>query len=116
MTYRFTRFWATVLVVTGSVVIVIGVVAAVAVAIAGPDITRYAPTLDPRVGRVVATVACAAVGFLVGASLIVAGQLLDAFLDQRDILARIHRRLRKRKGRVSHDDRARLFPSRVTRR
>jgi hypothetical protein len=116
VTYRFTRFWATVLVVTGSAVIVIGVVAALAVAIAGPDITRYAPTLDPRVGRVVATMACAMAGLLVGAPLIVLGQVLDAFLDQRDLLARIHRRLRRKRARVTDDDRTRLFPSRTARR
>ncbi len=116
MTYRFTRFWAIVLVVTGSIVIALGVVAAVAVAIIGPDVTRYAPTLDPLVARVVATMACAMVGLIVGAPLIVSGQLLDAFLDQHDLLARIHRRLRRKRPRVIADDRTRLFPSRAARR
>jgi len=116
VTYRFTRLWARVLVITGSIVIVLGVLAAVAVGIAGPDLTRYASDLDPRVTRVVAVVLGATAAIVVGAPLIVAGQLLDAFLDQRDILARIHRRLRKKRAGASVDDRSRLFPPRVARR
>jgi hypothetical protein len=121
VSYQFTRLWAFVLAVTGSVVIAVGLVAAVAVGIVGPDVTRYLPGVDPLVARVVVTVVCAAAGFLVGAPLIVAGQVLEAFLDQRDILARIHRRLRRKRSRVahddrSHDDRSRLFPPRAVRR
>lgn len=117
MRYQFTRLWAFVLAVIGSVVMAVGVVAAVAVGIVGPDVTRYMPGVDPLVARIVVSVACAAAGFLVGAPLIVAGQVLEAFLDQRDILAKIHRRLRrKRRPSAAHDDRARLFPSRAIRR
>ena len=39
-----------------------------------------------------------------------------AFLVQHDMLARIHRRLRKKRARVTVDDRTRLFPSRAARR
>jgi len=110
VTYRFTRLWARVLVITGSIVIVLGVLAAVAVGIVDPGLTRYASSLDPRVARVVAAVLCATAAVLLGAPLIVAGQLIHAFLDQRDMLARIHRRLRRKRARVSVDDRTRLFP------
>ena len=116
VTYRFTRFWAVVLVIAGFIVMGLGVIVAVAVAIVGPDVTRYAPTLDPALARVVATMACAMAGLLVGAPLIVTGQVLDAFLVQHDMLARIHRRLRKKRARVTVDDRTRLFPSRAARR
>jgi len=114
--YRFTRCCAGALVVAGYIVIALGVVAAVAVAIVGPDTARYAPTVDDRLVRVAAALICVAAGFLVGALFIVNGQLLHVFLDQREFLAGIYRRLRKKKARVPEDDRTRLFPTRAARR
>ena len=46
--------------------------------------------------ELVVGIACVILGFALGAPAIIAGQLILIFLDQRDILARIYRRLRPR--------------------
>jgi hypothetical protein len=88
--YRFTRFWASVLVGLGGGAMVMGVVCAGLLVLLPAEIPVPYPW--PRV--LVAAVAIVG-GFLVGAPLILTGQLVQIFLDQRQLLARIHRQLRR---------------------
>lgn len=88
--YRFTRFWASVLVGLGVGAMVMGVVSAGLLVLLPAQIPVPYPW--PRV--LVAAVAIVG-GLLVGAPLILTGQLVQIFLDQRRLLAGIHRRLRR---------------------
>ena len=88
--YRFTRFWASVLVGLGVGAMVMGVVSAGLLVLLPARIPVPYPW--PRV--LVAAVAIVG-GLLVGAPLILTGQLVQIFLDQRRLLAGIHRRLRR---------------------
>jgi heme exporter protein D len=86
--YWFTRFWASVLVGLGVGVMVLG--------IAGAGLLLFLPEQVPLpYGRspILAAAVALAVGLLVGAPLVLVGQLVQVFLDQRRLLARIHRRL-----------------------
>jgi hypothetical protein len=88
--YRFTQFWASVVVGLGVGVMVLGVVSAGLLVLLPAQIPVPYPW--PRI--LVAAVAVVA-GLVVGAPLIVTGQLVQVFLDQRRLLAGIHRRLRR---------------------
>src|SRR5262245_35509268 len=88
--YWFTQFWASVLVGLGATVMVLGAVSA-GLLVLLPDRIPL-PVYWPR--YLVAAVACAG-GFLLGAPLIVSGQLVQILLDQRQILRRIQRRLHR---------------------
>jgi hypothetical protein len=88
--YRFTQFWASVLVGLGVGVMVMGVVSAGLLVLLPTQIPVPYPW--PRI--LVAAVAVVG-GLLIGAPLIVTGQLVQVFLDQRRLLAGIHRRLRR---------------------
>jgi|SRR5215470_11477578 len=117
--YRFTRVWAMVLTMIGYTAFVLGFVAAGVVVVAGPQIVPGAPGFERPAMRAALTVACLLGGVVVGAPFIVVGQLLDAFLDQRVLLARIHRRLQPRRPEsvtAPEDIRSRLFSPRATRR
>jgi len=96
--YRFTRFWARLLVVSGFVAIVAGIVfAAIAVVIEEwrPGVTGTQAALE----RVIVAGSLILSGFLAGSPFIVFGQLLELFLDQRLLLSRILRALRRRRAR-----------------
>jgi hypothetical protein len=95
---RFTRLWARLLVVMGVVIVVLGVLLAmVALVVEMPwgSITGRA-VLE----RAFVALSLVVSGILAGSPFIVFGQLLLIFLDQRRLLAAIHRRLRRR-GRPS---------------
>ena len=90
---RFTRLWARLLVVIGGVLVALGVVLAViALVIETPWRTMTGQVV---LERVIVALFLAGSGVLAGAPFIVFGQLLLIFLDQRRLLAAIHRRLRR---------------------
>lgn len=97
--YRFTRFWARLLVVFGGVAIGAGILfAAIALFIEEwrPGVTGSQAALE----RVLLAGSLILSGFLAGSPFIVFGQLLHIFLEQRILLARIFRLLRRQtKGR-----------------
>jgi hypothetical protein len=88
--YGFTRFWASVLIGLGIGVMAMGAVSA-GLLVLLPD---RIPVPHPWPRLLAAAVAVAG-GFVVGAPLIVSGQLVQVFLDQRRLLAGVHRRLRR---------------------
>jgi hypothetical protein len=91
---RFTRLWARLLVVIGLVIVGVGaVLAIVALVIETP---WGSITGQVFLERVLVAVFLVVSGILAGAPFIVFGQLLLIFLDQRRLLAAIHRRLRRR--------------------
>jgi hypothetical protein len=99
MSDRFTRFWARLLFVMGIVIVVVGVLLAlVALFVEMPwgSITGQA-VLE----RAFVAFSLVVSGVLAGSPFIVFGQLLLIFLDQRRLLAAIHRRLRQRAPRAS---------------
>jgi hypothetical protein len=88
--YRFTHVWTLVLVGVGLAILSIGVLSAALLLLVPTEIPVPAPW--PRL-----LVAAAAVvgGLVIAAPLILTGQLVQIFLDQRRLLGRIHRRLRR---------------------
>ena len=88
--YRFTQFWASILVGLGVGAMVLGVVTAGLLVLLPAEIP--VPYSGPRI---LAAAAAIFGGFLVGGPLILAGQLVQVLLDQRRLLAGIHRRLRR---------------------
>jgi hypothetical protein len=90
---RFTRLFASVLVVIGLVIVAVGaLLAVVALVIETP---WASVTGQVMLERVLVAVFLVVSGILAGAPFIVFGQLLLIFLDQRRLLAAIHRRLRR---------------------
>jgi hypothetical protein len=88
MKYRWSRWWAHVVATLGVVVIGLGLgLAGLALM---TDLGSFGLT-DAR--RVALAAACLSAGLLLGGSIITTGQVLGAFLDQRRLLHRIHRRL-----------------------
>jgi hypothetical protein len=91
--YRFTRIWARLMVATGVLFLGLGVVLA-AVALVTEE-WRQGVTGMEAFERTVVVGGLLLSGFLAGSPFIVFGQLLEIFLDQRRLLARIHRQLRR---------------------
>ena len=92
--HRFTRFWARLMVAVGMVFIGFGAVLAV-VALITEDWRQGVTGTQAALERTVVVGGLLLSGFLAGSPFIVFGQLLDIFLDQRALLRRIHRRLRR---------------------
>jgi len=88
MKYRFTQVWARVLAMLGILIVGVGIGLAGLVAMSDP-----APLGVGAGARGLLAAACLMSGVVLGGSVIAAGQALDAFLDQRRLLHRIHRRL-----------------------
>jgi uncharacterized membrane protein len=94
MSYRFTRLWARLMVVIGILFIVLGVALGLIALFTEewrPGVTGAQVALERAVlvgGLVIS-------GFLAGSPFIVFGQLIEIFLDQRRLLRRIERRLRR---------------------
>jgi uncharacterized SAM-binding protein YcdF (DUF218 family) len=108
--FRFTAFWASVLVGLGFAFAVVGVVGAGLLLLLEAEIPVPPPWSRPLVAAVVL------VGSLVvAAPLVLTGQLAQIFLDQRRLLGRIHRRLRRfedeREAERTHPMRGRGRPS-----
>jgi hypothetical protein len=88
--YRFTLFWASVLMGLGVGVMALGVAAAGLILLLPGGI----PLPHGRPPVLAAAVALIA-GLVVGAPLVMIGQLVQVFLDQRRLLASIQRSLRR---------------------
>ena len=88
--YRFTQFWASVLVGLGVGVMAMGAVSAGLLLL----LPNQIPVPSPWPRLLAAAVAVVG-GLLMGAPLVLTGQLVQIFLDQRRLLGRIHRRLRR---------------------
>lgn len=102
MKYRFSRLWARVLVVVGVLIVVLGVLLGILSVFTDQSATGMA-SKDDVLSRAVVAVILIVSGLLVGGPLIVTGQLLEIFLDQRRLLARIHRSLRSALARNEPD-------------
>jgi hypothetical protein len=92
MKYRFTRFWAKLLTIFGFVAIAVGIASA-GVALFTEEWRQGVTGTQAAVERAAVVGFLILSGFLAGSPFIVFGQLLDIFLAQRQLLARIYRRL-----------------------
>ena len=92
--YRFTRIWARLMVAIGLAFIGLGVVFAV-VALVTEEWREGVTGREAAFERTVVVGGLVLSGVLAGSPFIVFGQLLEIFLDQRALLSRIHRRLRR---------------------
>jgi hypothetical protein len=88
--FRFTAFWASVLVGLGFTFAVVGVAGAGLLILLPDQIPVPAPWSRPLAAGVML-----AGGLVIAAPLVLTGQLVQIFLDQRRLLGRIHRRLRR---------------------
>ena len=95
--YRFLRFWADLAVTLGTLVIVLGVFAAIVGGVVVWHMERP-PFGFGRASGVAGAAGLAVLGLLLGGPLVVTGQCLLVFLDQRALLARILRQLRRTPG------------------
>jgi hypothetical protein len=92
----FALFWARVLMAVGLLFVGLGITfAAIALAL---DMPWGRLTGQAVVERMVATVVLVLSGLVAGAPLIVMGEMLRVFLDQRRLLADIKRRLESQPG------------------
>jgi hypothetical protein len=96
---RFTRFWARLLIVMGTVVVVLGVLLAIVALVV--EMPWGSITGQAVLERAFVALSLVLSGVLAGSPFIVFGELLLIFLDQRRLLAGIHRRLRRRRPRAS---------------
>lgn len=104
MAYRLTRLWSRFLGVCGLALIVTSLVGAVALFWVEPgrmglpaDTTGH----SAQILRLALAVACAAVGILLGGSLMVAGQLLQFLLRTGYLLRRVDARMRAWEGKFT---------------
>ena len=94
MNDRFTRFWARLLVIMGVVIVVLGVLLAMVALVV--EMPWGSITGQAVLERMFVALSLVVSGILAGSPFIVFGQLLLIFLDQRRLLARISRQLRRR--------------------
>jgi hypothetical protein len=88
--FRFTAFWASLLVSLGFAFAVVGIVGAGLLMLLQSDIPVPPPWPRPLVAA-----ALILGGLIIAAPLVLTGQLFQIFLDQRRLLGRIHRDLRR---------------------
>jgi len=93
--YRFSGLWARVLVGVGVLIVTLGVVLGIISVFIDQSGAEVA-SKDDVFSRAAMAVILIVSGLLVGGPLIVTGQLLQIFIDQRRLLARIYRTLRHR--------------------
>jgi hypothetical protein len=107
MRYRFTRYTARILVALGLTFIVGGVMLSIAAVVAPPswyeteDAARVLPHVGPGLRRMAVTASIAAGAVVLGAPMILIGQLVLVFFDQRQLLVRIEARLRRSDERLT---------------
>src|SRR5688572_27395052 len=104
MAYRLTRLWSRFLGLCGLALIVVGLVGAAALFFAEPGrmgLPADATGRSAQILRLALAVACAAVGFLLGAFLMVAGQLLQFLLSTGALLRRVDARMRAWEGKFT---------------
>ena len=99
MNDRFTRLWARLLVIMGVVIVVLGVLLAMVALVV--EMPWGSITGQAVLERMIVALSLIVSGILAGSPFIVFGQLLLIFLDQRRLLARIHRQLRRRRPSAS---------------
>ncbi len=99
--YRFTRFWARLLVIFGIIAIAVGFASA-GVALFTEEWRQGVTGTQAAFERAAVVGFLVLSGFLAGSPFIVFGELLNIFLDQRRLLGRIHRRLGRRRAGVPH--------------
>lgn len=107
MRYRFTRFWARLLVVVGFLAMGTGIVSA-GVALFTEEWRQGVTGPQAALERAAVVGFLLLSGFLAGSPFIVFGELLTILLDQRRLLAQILRRLKARdadRGRASSAER-----------
>jgi hypothetical protein len=100
--FRFTRFWARLLSICGLAMIAASLVGAVLVLL-DPALAGFPGGATGGPGHVVRgalAIAVAAVGFLIGGSLLVAAQLLQLLLKMGRLLRRIDARMRSWEGKL----------------
>ena len=88
--FRFTALWASVLVGLGFAFALAGLGGAALLMLLQTEIPVPPPWSRPLVAGVVLVG-----GLVIAAPLVLMGQLVQIFLDQRQLLGRIHRRLRR---------------------
>ena len=103
MAYRLTRLWSRFLGVCGLALIVASLIGAAALFFVEPGRLGLpaGATGGSTILRLALAVACAAVGFLFGASLMVAGQLLQFLLSAGVLLRRVDARMRAWEGKFT---------------
>lgn len=94
MRYQFTRSWGQGSVVVGAGVFVVSLLLAWWLGFSSDE--EFEP-FSPA-ARILAALVVSLVGLLVGGTMIVAGQLVSAFLDQRALLVQIHEALTTKPG------------------
>jgi hypothetical protein len=102
MRYRFTRLWAGILIWVGLVLVGLGVVLALAT-LAFETPWKTVTSGPAIVDRLLVALFLILSSVLAGGPLIVFGQLLLIFLDQRRALVRIAHRLRRWEHRIDGD-------------
>ncbi len=90
--YRFTSFWAALQITAGLLLLVASL--ALAVLLLSGTVSLGASLDAVPAARALAALGVVLVGTLMGGPAILAGQLLEIFLDQRRLLRLAHRRLR----------------------
>jgi len=106
MKYRFTAEWARLLIALGYTLMAISVLAGITLFAFDPaGLLAHLPLRQKAVAHWLALVFLPLIGLLLGAPLIVSGQLIQIFLDQRRLLGRIARRLRQRAGEYTKERR-----------
>jgi len=89
MPYRFTRSWSQASVVVGAGLFALAVLVGWWLGFSSDEgFERFSPAV-----RILAALVVGLVGLLVGGTMIVAGQLVSALLDQRALLVQIHEAL-----------------------
>jgi hypothetical protein len=101
MKYRFTVIWAQVLIAVGLALMLVAVGLAILLVIFGQRGLLGFKPVDDALLRVTAALVIVLAGFLAGGPVLVAGQLLRIFVDQRRLLASINRRLSRWDSRVA---------------
>ncbi len=113
--YRFTSFWAALQVVTGLAILALAVTLAALVLSGSVSFGLPLDTAFPG-ARSAAALFVVLAGVLLGAPSVVAGQLLQIFLDQRRLLRLVHRRLRAIDEREAERDASQRAAARAGRR
>ncbi|SRR6266508_1800060 len=105
MPYRFTRFWAQLLVALGMVIIALGLVGALGLFLAPAGVFKEFPEgKQEALFRTGGALLVGTAGVLLGGPSIVAGQVLLILLDQRKFLARLNGRSRRWERRLQESE------------
>jgi hypothetical protein len=101
MKYQFTVVWAYLLMAVGLGLILAGLAFGILLGTLGQKGLLGFKPVDDVVVRVTAALLIVVAGLLVGGPILVAGQLLRLFVDQRRLLVQINRRLSRWDSRIA---------------